>query len=310
MTIVDKIKSVLRNPNYLILFFLHKFNRLFKNDKRYLQLCYKYERGGYLDLDNPKTFNEKIQWLKLYYHNPIMTKYVDKYETKALIAKKIGDEHIIPTYGVWDKFEDINFDILPSQFVLKTTHGGGSLGVVVCTDKSTFDRETAKKKLESSLVSDYYKYREWAYKEVPRKILAEKFMCDDSENNRDGISDYKFYCYNGAPKFLYMSQGLEVHETARISFLTLDWQFAPFRRSDFRPFEQLPSKPKKFDEMIQICKKLSEGLPFVRVDLYEINEIVYFSELTFYPCNGSMPFYPQEWDLKTGEMLTLPNKIV
>lgn len=186
---------------------------------------------------------------------------------------------------------------------------GGSLGVVVCTDKSTFDRLAAKNKLESSMRSDYFKYREWAYKDVPRRILAEKYMSDDSENNRNGISDYKFYCYDGKPKFLYMSQGLEVHETARISFLTLDWQFAPFRRSDFKPFDKLPKKPNQYEKMLEICKTLSKGLPFVRVDLYEISNQVYFSEMTFYPCNGSMPFYPKEWDVKAGEMLTLPEEM-
>lgn len=310
MNIVSKAVTAIKNPRFIVLYFLHKFTHFIKDDRKYAEWCYRFERNGKIDILNPKTFNEKIQWMKLYYHNPILTKFVDKYEAKFLVADKIGQEHIIPTLGVWDSFDDIDFSTLPEKFVLKTTHGGGSLGVVVCTDKSSFDMQAAKSKLNASLKSDYYQYREWAYKNVKRRIIAEKFMSDDSENNKNGISDYKFYCFNGVPKFLYMSQGLEVHETARISFLTMDWQFAPFRRIDFAPFEQLPAKPRTFDQMIEVCKKLSSGLPFVRVDLYEIDQQVYFSEMTFYPCNGSMPFYPQEWDLKTGEMFELPNKIL
>jgi len=271
-------------------------------DKVYLEIMYEKIMKTKLDLKNPKTFNEKLQWLKLYDRRPEYTKMVDKYEVKQYIKEKIGEEYVIPTLGVWDKFEDIDFDSLSKQFVLKTTHDSGS--VIVCRNKDTLDIDSARQKINASLKNKFFYYgREWPYKNVKPRIIHEKYI-----ENADGLIDYKFYCFNGEPKFLYVSQGLEDHSTAKISFLTLDWEFAPFKRDDYESFSSLPQKPACFEKMIEISKILSEGHPFLRVDLYDIDGHVYFSELTFSPCSGFMHFQPAEWDRKVGDYLTLPAK--
>ncbi len=283
---------------------LSSHNLLFwMSDRKILERLYYLKSGKKLNLNDPQTFNEKIQWLKLYNRKPEYSNMVDKFEAKKIVADKIGGEHIIPTINVWNKFQEIDFDSLPDQFVLKCTHDSG--GLVICRDKSQLDIKKAKKKINKSLKRNYYyASREWPYKNVKPRIIAEKFMTDEA--NSASLIDYKFYCFDGQPKFLYISKGLENHSTASISFVSLDWEFEPFRRNDFKPFDELPPKPKKFDEMIKIAKKLSAGMSFVRVDLYEINNQVYFSELTFSPCSGLMPFDKEEYDKIIGDMLTLP----
>ena len=275
----------------------------FKNmsDKEYLSWLYRARMGRFPDLNYPKSFNEKLQWLKLNDRKPEYTEMVDKYLAKKYVEKRIGEKYIIPTLGVWDEFDQIEFEKLPDQFVLKTTHDSG--GVVICKDKANFDKAAAKRKLEKSLKRNYYwAEREWPYKNVKPQIIAEKFMVDKSG---DGLIDYKFYCFNGMPEFLYISNGMDNHKTARLSFLTMNWEKAPFGRSDYLEFETIPPRPRKFDEMVQIAKSLSEGHLFLRVDLYEISEQVYFSELTFSPCGGFMPFVPEEWDEKLGDMISI-----
>lgn len=274
------------------------------SDEKYLKYKFKMVLGQELNLKNLQTFNEKLQWLKLYDRKPIYTTMVDKYAAKKYIANIIGEEYIIPTLGVWDKFEDIDFDKLPNQFVLKCTHDSG--GLVICRDKTKFDYQFAKKKINKSLKRNYFwQGREWPYKDVKPRIIAEKYMQDRQISK---LIDYKFYCFNGEPKFLYVSEGLENHLIAHSSFVTLDWQFAPFYRKDFRPFDNLPLRPKHFDEMLQIARKLSEGHAFLRVDLYEIEQRVYFSELTFHPSGGWVLFQPLEWNKKIGDWLLLPDK--
>ena len=274
-------------------------------DKPYLQLYYLAKLKKVLHLKNPKSFNEKLQWLKLYDRKKIYTTMVDKYEVKKYVADKIGDSYIIPTLGVWDKAEDIDFEKLPDRFVLKCTHDSG--GLVVCRDKSRLDLDRTREILQKSLRNDFYsEAREWPYKNVKRRIIAEKFMED--ENQKNGLIDYKFYCFDGKPRFLYVSKGLEDHATASISFLDLDWSFSPFQRSDYKGFETLPEKPAGYETMLKLAEQLSAGFSFLRVDLYEIGEKIYFSELTFTPCGGTMTFTPPEWDDKIGQWLILPNK--
>jgi len=298
----QKILTYLKNPMraFVKLGGLGFFNWM--SDETYLKIAFRSLMGKKLDLKNPQTFNEKLQWLKLYDRKPIYTTMVDKYEAKKYVADIIGEQYIIPTLGVWDKFEDINFDKLPNQFVLKCTHDSG--GLVICRDKSKFDVSAAKKKINRSLKRNYFwQGREWPYKNVQPRIIAEKYMEDAQSGD---LKDYKFYCFNGEPKFLYVSGGLENHDTARISFLTLDWQFAPFYRQDYKSFEILPTKPNCYEQMLQICKKLAAGHTFLRVDLYEINKQVYFSELTFHPSSGMMPLGEITQDVLMGNFLTLP----
>lgn len=285
--------------------------RLVKNathilpDRMYVEIKYFLRKGKLLNLRQPKTFNEKLLWLKLYDHNPEYTTMVDKYEAKQYVADRIGVEHIIPTLGVWNCFDDIDFESLPKQFVLKCTHDSG--GLVICRDKREFDMKPARKKIEASLKTNYYyEGREWPYKNVRPRIIAEQYMED---GNGKSLTDYKFYCFDGKPEYLYVSTGLENHSTASISFLTLEWRFAPFGRKDYKPFEKLPPKPTKFEEMKTLAAELSKGHKFLRVDLYQIGEQIYFSELTFSPCGGMMPFDPEEWDMKLGELIDLSDLI-
>ena len=271
------------------------------SDKNYIEKEFYYRLGKVLDLENPQTFNEKLQWLKLYDRKPEYTKMVDKYQAKKYVAEKIGEEYIIPTLGIWNRAEDIEWEKLPDKFVLKATHDSG--GLVICRDKNTLDKKATIDKLNKSLKTDYYLlHREWPYKDVPRKIIAEKFMTD-KEN--DDLKDYKFYCFNGEPQFLYLSEGMENHATAKISFVNLDWTFADFGRTDYSPFLELPPKPLNLEKMIEISRKLSDGIKFLRVDLYEINEKIYFGELTFCPCAGMMSFLPASADLEVGKKLQI-----
>lgn len=274
-------------------------------DKSYLKICYRLKTHKKLNLKNPQTFNEKIQWLKLYNRKPEYTTMVDKYRVRDYIKEKIGEEYLIPLVGgPYTSVDEIDLDALPDQFVLKCNHDSGS--VVICRDKKDFDFEAARQKLDDCLKHNFwYLGREWPYKDVKPCIIAEKYMVDESGSE---LKDYKFYCFNGIPYFLYVSQGLENHETARISFLNLNWSFASFSRSDYQPLEKLPPKPLKFDEMISITQKLSKDIPFLRVDLYEINGQVYFGELTFFAAGGFMPFYPKKADLEVGKLLDIKGR--
>lgn len=274
-------------------------------DKLYLSIMYRFKMKKRMNWDNPVTFNEKLQWLKINDRKSIYTNMVDKYEAKKYVSEKIGEEYIIPTLGIWDDFDDIDFDALPNQFVLKCTHDSG--GLVICKDKENLNYKEVRKKIVKSLRHNYYRTgREWPYKNVKPRIIAEEYM--KNENSVEGLIDYKFYCFNGEPKYLYISEGLDNHSTAKISFLTTNWEFSPFRRSDYKPFEKLPKKPSQFDEMVEYAKLLSKDIPFLRVDLYEINNKIYFSELTFFPSTGMMPFEPKEWDRTFGDWIDLPPK--
>lgn len=275
-------------------------------DKLFLQVKYRAQMGRWLELSNPRTFTEKINWLKLYNRKNEYTEMVDKYAVKKYVALRIGGEHIIPTLGIWDKPEQIEWDSLPDQFVLKTTHGGGSNGVVVCTDKLHFNKDAAIQKLNRSLASDIYMYfREWPYKNVPRRIIAETYMKDDNAPAGSDLSDYKFFCFNGEPKFCQVIRDRHSKET--IDFYDMGWTHQafvglnPVARNGLTPVV----RPAKLELMKDICKKLAKDIPFVRVDLYVINESVYFGELTFYPASGFGVFTPSEWDAKLGELLKI-----
>ena len=274
----------------------------FISDESWLKYKYKQVFGDVLDLEHPKTFNEKLQWMKLYYQNDDASRMVDKITAKEYVYEKLGDEiGIIPTYGVWDTFEEINWEELPKQFVLKCNHDSG--GSVICRDKDKLDFSAAAKKIKKCLKKNYFWHgREWVYKDIKPRILAEKYMENTGETE---ISDYKFYCFNGEPRFLFISRGLENHKTARVGFFDLDFNPMPVRRTDYLTFDVPPEKPSQLSKMIDVSRKLSDGFPFLRVDLYEIDGKVYFSELTFIPGSGWMTIDPKEWDLTFGEWLDL-----
>ena len=306
MSILIKIKRVLVQPSLLLLFILNKTARFFP-DKLFLELKYQLMMGQKLDLKNPKTFNEKLQWLKLYNRKAEYTMMVDKYAVKEYVANKIGKEYIIPTLGVWDNPEDIDWDVLPNQFVLKTTHGGGSCGVVICKDKFTFDKNNAIKCLKKSLKQNIYlSLREWPYKDVPKRIIAEQFMMEStSKTMNSDLTDYKFYCFNGKPIYCQVIRDRRTKET--IDFYDMEWNHMPFvglnpvAKNGLNPV----AKPAHLNKMIEICHILSYDIPFSRVDLYVIDGKEYFSEITFFPASGIGVFDPEEWALKLGDLLVL-----
>lgn len=281
------------------------FNRL--SDEEFLKKKYKVLMGKELNLNPPVTFNEKLQWLKIHDHNPLYTTMVDKYAAKDYVANIIGKEHIIPTLGVWDHFDEIDFEQLPNEFVLKCTHDSG--GLVICPDKNKLDRNAAKRKIEKCLKRNYYwSGREWPYKDVKPRIIAEKYMTDGTNKAfkvNKSLTDYKFYCFNGEPKYLYVSDNMAEHDKAHISFLNMDYSKAEFKRTDYQSFKNIPTCPVSFEQMRRLAIKLSKDTKFLRVDFYEINRQIYFGELTFYPCSGFMPFEPEEWDTKLGNMIQL-----
>ena len=276
-------------------------------DAPYLKLLYRFKMGHRLDLKSPKTFTEKIQWLKLYNRKPEYTTMVDKYAVKQYVANIIGEEYIIPTLGVWDKPEDVDWENLPNQFVLKTTHGGGGGGVVICKDKKIFDKNAAIDKLNESLSSDIYRgLREWPYKNVPKRIIAEKFMAPEKSSAPKDLPDYKFFCFNGEPKYCQVIRDRHTKET--IDFYDMDWNHMlfvglnPVARNGLTPV----ARPGNLDEMKDICRKLADSKSFVRVDLYVVDDKSYFGELTLYPASGMGVFTPEEWNSKLGDLLTLP----
>lgn len=277
-------------------------------DKTYLQLLYRFKMGHRLDLNHPKTFTEKIQCLKLYNRRPEYTLMVDKYAVKKYVADIIGEKYIIPTLGVWDKPEDIDWDALPNEFVLKTTHGGGSGGVVICKDKKTFDRNKAILTLRDSMNGDIYRsLREWPYKDVKKRVLAEKYMApkDMVNNPIYDLSDYKFFCFNGEPKYCQVIR--DRHSKESIDFYDMNW-----RHQEFVGLNPIASnginpvpRPLLLDDMICICHKLSENMKFVRIDMYVIDNRIYFGEITFYPASGMGLFNPDKWNEELGNLISL-----
>jgi len=273
-------------------------------DKLYLTLRFKSRFGKYPDLKSPKSFSEKLQWLKLYDRNPEYTTMVDKYEVKKYVADRIGEQYIIPTLGVWDSFDDIDFDKLPNRFVLKCTHDSG--GLFICKDKSELDIEEARKRINISLKRNfYYIGREWPYKDVKPRIIAEQYMEDaDTEELRD----YKFFCFDGVVRAMFIaSERQSVNDETKFDYFDENFNHLPFTNG-YPNADVLPSKPVCFEQMKQLASQLSKGIPHLRVDFYEVDGKIYFGELTFSDSSGLMPFKPEEWDYKFGSWIELPKK--
>lgn len=304
---MQSIINYIQHPSRILLGIIKKV-RPFLSDKIYLQLRYLLEMDSVLHLRCPLLFTEKIQWLKLYDRQPEYTIMVDKYAVKEYVAKIIGSEYIIPTLGVWDNPENIEWDSLPQQFVLKTTHGGGGNGVVIVRDKDMVDRTTVVEKLTKAMKSDIYRdLGEWPYKNVPRRIIAEKFMFVSSSNS-ESLPDYKFYCFNGEPKYCQVILDRCKHET--IDFFDMKWIHQEFYglNPKAKQSKKIIEKPKNLEEMCLIASKLAKGIPFVRIDLYVIQKHTYFGEITFYPASGIGVFTPDSYDKILGELLQLPNE--
>lgn len=276
------------------------FDKLFKiiPDPFYLQLVYYIKMGKRLNITNPKSFNEKIQWLKLYDRRLEYTKMVDKYEVRKYISEIIGEQYLIPILGVYNNFEEIDFSKLPNKFVLKCTHDSG--GLVICKDKNKFDMEKAKMKINNCLKRNYYfQWREWPYKNIKPRIICEKYMVDESGIE---LKDYKFMCFNGQVKCLFVCLNRNSSNGLNVDFYDMDWNPMPFERHYSSSGTTIP-KPKNFDMMVEFSKKLSKDIPFVRVDFYETNGQLYFGELTFYPGSGYEEFKPESYDYLLGSWI-------
>ena len=280
----------------------------FLPDKTFLKIKYKRAMKKKLNLKNPTTYNEKLQWLKLQWlklhdRKPIYTDMVDKYEAKKYVAERIGEEYIIKTLGVWNSFDEIDFDALPERFVLKCTHDSG--GLVIVKDKSKLDKESAKEKISECLKRKfYYAGREWPYKNVKPRIIAEEYM-EDSKTAE--LRDYKFFTFGGVAKALFIaSERQKEDEETKFDFFDMDYNHLPVKNG--HPNAAVPpEKPATFEKMRELAEKLSEGIPHLRVDFYEVDGKIYFGELTFSHWSGMVPFEPEEWDKTFGDWIKLPN---
>lgn len=272
-------------------------------DSLFARLKYKKSFGKWPNLKNPVTFNEKLTWLKLHDHNPLYTTMVDKYEAKKFVAGIIGEEFIIPTYGVWNHAEDIDFDALPDKFVLKATHDSGR--VIICKDKSVFDRNKAIKEMRESLRRDFYTItREWPYKNVKPRIIAEKLL-EVSEG--DEIADYKVHNFNGVPKVILVCRDRFKESGLTEDFFDTDWKHLDVRRPGHPNATVIEPKPAELNKMLELSKKLSKRYPFMRTDFYCIDDKIFFGEITLYPASASLPFIPHMFDDVFGKYLDISN---
>lgn len=272
------------------------------NDEEYLDKRFENRLGYKLNLKDPETFNEKLQWLKIYNRRPEYVQMVDKFAVKEYVAKRIGAEYVIPILGAWDSFDDINFKELPDKYVLKCTHDAGS--VIIVDGKQNFNKSEMKSKLDIALNTNYFWMgREWPYKYVRRRILAEKYMVQSSE-----MIDYKFMCFNGKVKIIFTCTERNGAEQLKVTFFDSEWNRMPFERH-YPASTKVIEKPINLSLMIELAEKLSENIPFVRIDFYEIDYRVYFGEITFYPGGGMEEFTPFKWDRILGDWIILPKKI-
>lgn len=297
-----RIRKALTNPKLVLTKFIILISPLIP-DSYYLRLLFRLKLDYPLNLNTPSSYNEKLQWLKLFYRNPAMPNLVDKFEAKNFVAKTVGENYVVKTYGVWERFEDIEWEKLPKCFVIKTTHDQG--GVLIVNEDSPLNYKKSKrffnKRLKKSL---YWLYREWPYRKVKPRILVEELLLPETNND---LLDYKFYCFDGTPKIMYISGG---RKTGECTFDFYDMHFNPLaiKRPGYGNSNQAHLKPKEWDEMLRLSQELSAGFPHVRVDFYIVKGRVLVGELTFFQGGGMMPFIPRSWDYKMGSFLELPSK--
>jgi len=302
--IIDKIMKYCRKPYLIIGYLAGRFPSLFKfvPDKICIKMQFEAAIGQKLDLKNPKTFNEKIQWLKLHGDLQKYANLADKYEVRKFVSNSIGEEYLIPLLGVWNKFEDIDFSKLPEQFVLKCNHDSNS--VVICKDKTTFNIKKSREKLNKCLKRKfYYAFREYQYKNIKPKLIGEKYMVDESENE---LKDYKIYCFNGNPKIIQVIYDRCTDSKANL--YDIEWNYIPVVKTYPTNPNRMINKPSKLDEILHLAKMLSKNCLFVRVDFYSVNDKIYFGELTFTPAAGLGKFEPKEFDFEMGSWIELPKE--
>ncbi len=295
-------RLILRNPLCLASMLLRRYGTRVLSDRTYIKLLYLFEQGKVLNLKHPTLFTEKLQWLKLYNRNAMQTRMVDKLLVKQYISDLIGERYVTKTYGVWERFDDIDFSKLPESFVLKSNNGSGG-AVYICRDKTTLDVAKARSIVESTRMGNVGKtYKEWPYLNIEPKIFAEELLADGGNGD---LTDYKFFCFNGQPLYCQVICDRTTVET--IDFYDMNWQHQPFvgLNPNCRNSGKILPVPPNFEEMKSLAAKISHGHPFLRVDLYNINGCIYFGETTFFPASGLGRFTPAEYDRKLGNLLNL-----
>lgn len=301
----NRIKGFLFKTSYHV---LRKVSRFIwpGNDKAYLKTLFRCRPHEKLDFDNPVTFNEKLQCLKFHYRQPICTRMVDKYEARKIVRERIGEEYLIPLLGVYDNFDEIDFDKLPDKFVLKANNDSG--GVVICHDKSELDMGKARKRLTRSMESSYFwKGREYPYKDIKPRIIAEKMMTDPEHPD---LQDYKFFCFNGEPRILFYVSCRQTQRKGNFDYFDVKTgSRLPITNPGYPHSDIDRIEVRNMDKMVEIASKLSEGFPFIRIDLYNIEGRVYFGEFTFFDGGGFTPYKPEEWSVRLGEWIKLPEAI-
>ena len=303
---IEKIKDNLKNPHWFFMTLGGKYLR-WMSDKAYLSFFYRVFWHKKINWEDPQLFTEKLLWLKLYNQRPEYTDMVDKYEVKRIVSEKVGSEYVIPCLGVWERFEDIDFSKLPDQFILKCTHDSG--GFVICKDKASFDYKAAKKRITKRLKGNFYwKGREWPYKNVHPRIIAEPYI--DSLGKQDSV-EYKLTCFDGVAKLITVCQGI-AHSA--LSERTNDHYDRDLNRLSWYAYYKNPEEPFTFSneiyKIIELAEKLSKGIPQVRIDFYLVDGQIYFGEMTFFTWGGFIKFNPKDQDRIMGEWIVLPPKYI
>ena len=274
-------------------------------DKAFQKWDYKMHTGRRLNLRHPVTFQDKLQWLKLYNRRPEYTQMVDKYGARSFVAERIGEEYLVPLYGVFDAWDEIDFSALPDQFVIKCTHDSGSY--VICTDKSELDLEAARTKIETGLArKQFYLSREWPYKNVKPRISIEKYLEDQQTHD---LTDYKFFCFDGKVRILESNSERRSETGTKTDFYSPEFQYIQMREAGYPNSNHIQTKPERYEEMLHLAEQLSAGVPFLRVDFNYANGQIYFGELTFFHCGGRMLLEPDEYNYVLGDWITLPPKM-
>lgn len=300
---ISNINKYTRNPSLLAQGILRRLT--FLPDSIYLKLMYRLKLGKPLNLENPVTYNEKLQWLKLYYRKEEMITLVDKVDVKEYLSNIVDRKYVVPTLAIYDKVSEINWESLPEKYVVKTTNGGGNTSVFICRDKSTFDTQKVSAKLSEALKVDFYKHsREWPYKNVKPRIIVEELLEDSKSND---LPDYKFLCFDGVPELLFIATGRQENPEPYFNFYDMYGKELELMQGHPRnPIA--PELPINFELMKELSSKISSEYPHMRVDFYEVNGQVFIGELTFFHLAGFRPFNPESWDEYLGNLIKLPNK--
>ena len=299
--IYNAIYSLIHNPRHFVAAILYRVGGCIP-DKIYLKWIYYLETGKHLNLEDPLRYNEKLIWLKIFYRDPLWTKLVDKYAVKELVSERVGEQYVALIYGKWDNAEDIEWDSLPNQFVLKTNHDSGNNGVFICRDKAKVDKAKWIKRINQSLSKDTSKAgREWPYKNVKRCVFAEQYL----EDATGELRDYKFFCFGGEVKYLFIATERQSGGEVKFDYFDADFNHLDLVQKHPMSGKKI-EKPKMFEQMKELAAKLSKGLPEVRVDLYEVDGKIYFGEYTFFHHDAIVPFHPDKWDFIWGEQIVLP----